>query len=503
MRRHLPKPALESEDAAVAAQGPAPAGDPAAQVPTPPTNPENQTDPALAQSAELPEFHEELPDYTAELEECEVRSGQIEEAVDVTESLLEVKDTLEDESSEISEAAVKIAEIATEHLFASIGYVHPTPALEDGEEKPKPSASDVIKKITDGAKAIWEKIIKAIERARTWLMEFFRKLIDFSGHLEKRAHAYEKEMDFREGAPKNKIFENHSLAVALQYKQATPKDLVRLAGETNAILSNQLKRVDLQTTDAKKMAEVLVNDPEKFEYSIKQRRAASGLMHTSRLTGSWGNDVEIAHSDAILGGSLIVEEIGSTLVNRFNRAMGGTKYEGEVRKGHHAIMEMIQTPRLVRATAGGDLAYTKKIDHPVFDVLPLADLKRLTQEVADMAGEVQQFRGSVTKLENLCTDLVKDCKRLIAEGDGPKSTSSNLSAAAVRQFFGAAPRMFIEEPTKFANELLRIGKALLKYTEQAAKQYPRRENAPEKEPFGNDPKDPFNTNVALPSPAAA
>ncbi|MNU19551.1 hypothetical protein D3C71_77800 [compost metagenome] len=514
MRRHLPKAALEAiqiaDLQAAAAQGAAPAGDPAAITPTPETNPENQTDPALATSADLPEFHDELPDYTAELDDAADFNEQIADAGDVTDSLLEIKETLTDETSgEITEATLKIAEIATEHLFASVGYTHPRVALEDGEEDKEPKdvktgAKNLVEKITTGAKAIWEKIIKAIEKARTWLTEFFRKLIDFSGHLQKRAHAYEKEMDMREGAPKEKIFENAGLALALQYKGHAPKDLAKLANETNAILSNQLKRIDLQSTDAKKMAEVLVNTPEKFEYSVKQRRAASGLPHTSKLSGSWGMDTDIAHSDAILGGSLIVEEIGSSLGNAIYRGMSGKSHEDSKRVGKSAILEMVQTPRLEHAVTG-ELAYVKSVKSPVFDVLPLTDLKRLSQEVADMAGSVQKFRGTVTKLENLCSDLVKECKKMLNENGTPKldGKDQDNKHEAARAFFTAAPRMFIQEPTKFANELLRIGKALLKYTELAAKQYPRRENAPEKEPFNNDPKDPFNTNVALGAPAAA
>jgi len=455
------------------------------------------TDPATVVTAGLPEQFDDLPDFTAEIDEICTLSEQTEAAGDVVSSLDEVAETLSGPEEDVSAAAVKLGQVATEHLFASVGYAI---VLEDNE-----SGKSLAGKIVDGAKKIWEKIIAAITKARDWLMAFFRKLFDRSAALEKAGREYAAETDQREGVPRKGSFKNGLLAYHLQIAGQVPKKLSAAANATNAILSNQLKRLDASTAEGKQMAKVLVETPEKFSVSNKERRAASGLRETGQMSGEFGLKTRVAMSPQLLGGKIVIEKLGLDF-GALSSLGDNSKYAGKA-----AIDRMIETPHLFAANVGPlQRVDMLKMHSQELTVGDLAELKLCASIAADMAGEVKAFRATVTKLEGVCRDFANECKRLIAESgnrnayEERKKGEGLLDLRAVqRAFFSAAPRMFVKEPAEFASEMLTTTRALLAYVKTSTKLYARKATATAKDPFGNDPKDPFNTNVALPAPGAA
>lgn len=469
MRRHLTSPvALEAIDTArlEAAALAADAGQPTLPAVTNDEATLNPaaTDPALVVTADLPEQQEHQEDFTAELAEITLLDEQVEEAVDVTQGLDEVADVLTSApEGELTDAAVKLAAVAAESLFASVGYAV---ALEDDSGK-LDSGKSLLDKITDGAKAIWEKIIQAIDKAREWLTGFFLKLLDRSARVKKNALALAQKLGDLEGEPKEKTFTNGALAARLQTGNAKlPKRIGDAAVTTHNLLVLQLKRIDAEAAQGKQMAEMLVKHPEKFKYNADKRRQASrlsGMANVRERGNSYGNDMAV--SAVLLGGKIIGEEV-------WDPFHGTSFHNNMTHAGHRAIGHMINTPRLVTATAGeylpGTAADMQNEPIPVENPIELRALCILAGKMAD---EVGDFRVTQARLEAVCREFVRECKRLMAEAETKRALKTDMHDVDLRMFYQRAPRMFVKEPAEFATELLTVADSLLAYGSACGKFY--------------------------------
>lgn len=422
------------------------------------------TDPALVVTADLPEQQEHQEDFTAELAEITLLDEQVEEAADVAEGLDEVADVLAAApEGELTDAAVKLAAVAAESLFDRVGYAV---ALEDADGK-LDSGKSLLDKITDGAKAIWEKIIQAIDKAREWLTGFFLKLLDRSGRVKKNALALAQKLGDLEGQPKEKTFTNGALAARLQTGNAKlPKRISDAAMTTHNLLVLQFKRIDADAAQGKQMAELLVKSPEKFTYNADKRRQASrlsGMASVRERGNSYGTNMAV--SEVLLGGKIIGEEV-------WDPFHGSKLRTDKTQTGTDAIGLMTNTPRLVTATAGeylpGTAADMQKEPIPVENP---AELRSLCILAGKMADEVGDFRVTQARLEAVCREFVRECKRLMAEPATRRELRSESRELDLRLFYHRAPRMFVREPAEFATEMLTAADSLLAFGTACGKFY--------------------------------
>lgn len=469
MRRHLTSPvALEAiaiyklEAAALAADE----GQPALPVVTNDEATLNPaaTDPATVVTADLPEQQEHQEDFSAELAQITLLDEQVEEAADVVDGLGEVADVLASApEGEITEAAEKLAAVAAESLFDRVGYAV---ALEDANGK-LDSGKSLLDKITGGAKAIWEKIIQAIDKAREWLSGFFIKLLDRSARVKKNALALAEKLGDLEGQPKEKTFTNGALAARLQTGNAKlPKRIGDAAMTTHNLLVLQLKRIDAEAAQGKQMAETLVKSPEKFKYNADKRRQASrlsGMANVREHGNHYGNDMAV--SEVLLGGKIIGEEV-------WDPFHGTSLHTSRTQTGHSAISSMSNTPRLVTASAGEYLPGTAAdMQNEPIPVENPNELRSLCILAGKMADEVSDFRVTQARLEAVCREFVRECKRLMAEPETRRELKSEMRELDLRIFYQRAPRMFVKEPAEFATEMLTAADSLLAYGSACGKFY--------------------------------
>jgi hypothetical protein len=422
------------------------------------------TDPALVVTADLPEQQEHQEDFTAELAEITLLDEQVDEAADVVQGLDEVADVIAAApEGEITDAAVKLAAVAVESLFDRVGYAV---ALEDADGK-LDSGKSLLDKIADGVKAIWEKIIQAIDKAREWLVGFFLKLVDRSARVKKNALALAAKLGDLEGQPKEKTFTNGALAARLQTGNAKlPKRIGDAAMTTHNLLVLQLKRIDADAAQGKQMAELLVKSPEKFSYNADKRRQASrlsGMASVRERGNSFGNNMAV--SEVLLGGKIIGEEV-------WDPFYGSHLHKNRTETGTGAILSMSHTPRLVTATAGEYLPGTAAdMQNEPIPVENPIELRALCMLAGKMADEVGDFRVTQARLEAVCRELVRECKRLMAEPDTMRKIKSESRELDLRLFYHRAPRMFVREPAEFATEMLTAADSLLAYSSACGKFY--------------------------------
>jgi hypothetical protein len=133
---------------------------------------------------------------------------------------------------------------------------------------------------------------------------------------------------------------------------------------------------------------------------------------------------------------------------------------------------MTNTPRLVTATAGeylpGTAADMQKEPIPVENP---AELRSLCILAGKMADEVGDFRVTQARLEAVCREFVRECKRLMAEPVTRRELRSESRELDLRLFYHRAPRMFVREPAEFATEMLTAADSLLAYSTACGKFY--------------------------------
>ena len=456
MRRHLPRPALESNDDSTVAlklvhkdddSKPAPGGDPAAQPQG--HNTEVSGDPAAAVSANLPEQTDDLDDFTAEVQEIATLDSMLQDASDVAQGLHEIKAVLSSvPSGHVSEAATTIAAIASEHMAATAGL---DLALE-AQDKTQPEK--LIGKITDGAKKIWESIIAAIRRAVTWVKEFVRKLMDSSAKTKQQAQQLAERAKKTTGQLKSQAIKNAALAHTLSIggKPVAANDAAKQAHITLLTAAGFLDAVQSKALYDEVFIKSVTGPDAKPVYSPKTLKS---IYKTDRVVGGGDKKLEYATSVEMLGGKAITIQLGK-----------------ETLEGPSAYRMLQHTPYLGNYSSANPSGEE-------LQALSASDVVKIAASAVEMADAVHRFKEAATHLEQLADRLIdaaNDVKtrtysshpvyRSIQKDNETEAEQYRQELlTAQRSFLSSAPRWLVREPSEMANYLLKTAKALVKYGE--------------------------------------
>ena len=432
----------------------------------------------------------EVPAPTPDLAGIEVISVQTEAAAEVIETLGRVAEVVvASPNGEMSPETAEVVYIATEELCASIGFSvrHPVPTLESfSGPRAKVSTALALESIKEAAKAIWAKIIEAIKKAAVWMKQFVRSMLDFSKHTQAKAARFIKDIVNLEDSPKQTSFTNATLAVKVQYHGKVPNKVSEIAYGTKKLLEAQLTRISHEALDAEQLAHQLVNNTSGFKHSTLKARTASGLNRTVGVEGRFGKEKYLV-SEMLLGGKLIIADDG--FISVLSRS------EDAVSEGADAVAYLMETPRLATQSIENteeDLTYAyltsaemSQRNAATIKVPDHSELKACAECAGAMALGVTIFRSNLNKLEALCDNFAKEAEKImdsareeVYEELGFIKNDKQKVQRILRKFYSQAPRMFVKEPTSFANELLQVANNLLDYAGACAKQYKRKESAP-------------------------
>jgi hypothetical protein len=179
--------------------------------------------------------------------------------------------------------------------------------------------------------------------------------------------------------------------------------------------------------------------------------------------------------------------------------MGFSRREGSVSEGLDALHNLMNTPYLFEASAGGpnfraynvaDAAITKSLS--TIKTPDHAEMKACAEVAGAMALGVTVFRSTISKLETLCDGFATQAAAMLktevpvkGDGRGSHGFSDREAKGLAQRFYTAAPRMFVKEPAAFAAEQLRIAGNVLSYLHASMAQYKRKPEAkPEFTPGG-------------------
>ena len=406
----------------------------------------------------------DLLDVNEEEEAAAVEEAETDDAVEVAEALESLALSLESaikEKGGLDAAGAAIAGQYSDFLYGRVGMNRKSiVALESfgGTSTRQRSTQIAMEDIAEAAKAIWEKIVKAIKDAIAWVKERFTKIFGAAEKLEKRAKALQEKAGATSGNAEEKNFESERLVKALHKGGAVAnvgadaQSLAKLASTIFGSITAWNSKVGDDIVE-------LMGEPSKasaFTYEGLPTSAIEGSKKAGAEFGDAGNGMTFMVGNELPGGQAIVARVSDSAQS----------------KGEEAIDRLARTSVTINAHNPKAKAPTKT---QVATLQP-SEAEKIAAAVAELASEVASYKRNLDKLsatkEKIVAAAGKAQKAADNSSDDDEAGKAERSSNKMLAKLGMAVPKLIDQPaTGFAAYALNTGKAMLDYVELSLKQY--------------------------------
>lgn len=406
----------------------------------------------------------DLIDVNEEAEDAAADEAQTDDATEVAEALESLALSLESaikEKGGLDAAGAEIAGQYSDFLYARVGMDRKSiVALESfgGTATRQRSTKIAMEDIAEAAKAIWDKIVKAIKDAIAWVKERFVKVFGAAEKLQKRAKALEEKAGATSGNAEEKNFESERLVKALHKSGAVSnvgadaQTLGKLAGNIFGTVTQWNGKI------GEDILEVL-EAPDKvgeFTFEAFNPTQLGGMQKAGADFGDAGNGMTFVVGEELPGGQAIVARIPASASV----------------KGAEAVEALGRTSVSVSAKNPKAKAPSKT---QVATLQP-SECEKIAAAVGTLAEEIASYKRVIDKLTATKEKIVaaagkaqKAADNSSDEDDAGKADRSNNKLLA--KLGMAVPKLIDQPATGFAAYGLNTGKAMLDYVELSLKQY--------------------------------
>lgn len=406
----------------------------------------------------------DLLDVNEEEEAAAADEAQTDDAAEVAEALESLALSLESaikEKGGLDAAGAAIAAQYSDFLYSRVGMERKSiVALESfgGTSTRQRSTQIAMEDIAEAAKAIWDKIVKAIKDAIAWVKERFTKIFGAAEKLEKRAKALQEKAGATSGNAEEKNFESERLVKALHKSGAVSnvgadaQGLAKLATGIFGGITAWNSKVGDDIVE-------LMGEPGKageFTYEGLPTNAIAGAKKAGAEFGDAGNGMMFMVGDELPGGQAIVARVSDSASS----------------KGEEAIDRLARTS----VTVGAHNPKAKAPSKTQVATLQPSEAEKIAAAVAELAGEVASYKRNLDKLSQTKEKIVaaagKAQKAADNSSDDDEAGKAERSNNKLLAKLGMAVPKLIDQPaTGFAAYSLNTGKAMLDYVELSLKQY--------------------------------
>lgn len=440
-----------AEEREVAARG---EGRPAAEVPAEPEAREG----AAALPTEVEAGAEEVEDNAngletellevvdADMDVSEVNE-RVEEGEEVVEALEAYRETLKTamESGGLDRHGAAVYRLGVENLCKSIKFPVPHQlSLESfgGSSKKIHATQLSVESLGETIKAIWEKIIQAIQHSVALMQQLGDKLYNAAGQLEGRALKLGEAAAATEGSPSVREFEDESVARALVIDGKVPAD----ASAVKAVVAfaREMYRGYPQSVAACDKLAALVDqalqsgDMETLHAEASKIQAAEDsfgpLLKHQRQEG----DVSVRETDVLPGNMVVQLEIDPEAMERGAGLKVGVV---EAEKAREASNAKVQT-------------------------LNQAAVQDIAKAVGELAKLIKEAKAEVAKSAAVKKKFIELGKKIASMNADEKPYLRDLRVVVTSAIGG------LDQPFKDFNVYaLRVGAAALAYGQKSLSQY--------------------------------
>lgn len=372
----------------------------------------------------------------------------VEEAAAVAHTLQQMAQVA---TEGLDATAAKLMTLASEHLLESVGFSRTSVALEDGElatldtfaepKKKEETGKSFAGKLGEKIQRIWQAILAALQRARLWLKNQFRRMFDISDSIlrdctETKHRAFkikEKTENFRRVMLSPLVLASLKHNLNVDGKWPAEAGILDNAALTTQLILRQMARFKSDSLfNGSFVAQISAENIDAASYDPKQQMEHSKLREVEH---------GLAESPALLGGYVIEQRLHPAT------------------QGPQALKCLTDTPYLHRKWSTIDIA-TESIA-----IMNLRGAVSMVEAAEAMAKTVKDFRDIQTKLDHMVEELVGAVKARLGQASSASGDTVDNPAVTQAQehFMTAAPRIFVAEPAKLTRYALNTAHWMLAY----------------------------------------
>lgn len=387
----------------------------------------------------------EIAEGEADTAEAE---ASVDEAVEVAEALESISEGLRAAAGAggLSKEGAHVVGICVDHLYGRVGVRRAVamPALESfGSTSSRVQATTIAyEEIKEQAKALWAKIVAAIEKSIAWLKEKFELFFGTAGKVKARADGLVAKAAAVSGEAKSKEIDNARLFASLQAsgKVDLESTLKLVEGATNSLFATAGDRV-------KALAE-FVDGKEDALVKI-----------FNNMDGGALKDVSSPDQE----GFKLPKE--GFKIKRTDELPGGKAVVAIVPADSKSLAEDLAH------SSFGISAYKPNAKAPTEAKLPTlspAEVGNIAKQVADLADAFQKHKVASFKANDDKKNLIAAIKK---HGGDAKTEEEQKAAKAARATLTAISKLIDNPIAGGSAYILNTCKAVLDYSEESLKQF--------------------------------
>lgn len=410
--------------------------------------PEENTLPEGAENLET-----ELLEVQESAEEGTTEEADLAEAADTAEALESIVISLEACAANggLSREAAQALGTAVDHMTSRVGISKKAiVSLESfGGTSSRVGATRVaMEEIKDQIKKIWEAIVNALKKAVAWVADHFNKVFGAAEKLQKRAEAISKAADGVTGKAENAKITNAGLVKALH-----------VSGSTDNIVASIKKVAEVAKAELDTGANETIKSAEAQVEAIEDPVAKADSFAVKAEKSNVGENEGFSSAGEGMGW-VRGEELpgGLALVTRAPQADA---------KGLDGIRAASRTRTAIQA-------FNPKAKDPSKEdlkTLAVADVMAVAESVKVIGAEVQAFRKTQKKLEEVLKKAVSAAEKAGKEAEKEEDKTKKEALKTVAGLASSLPGNVVSKFTGVSQYGLKVGKAALDYCELSLKQY--------------------------------
>lgn len=419
---------------------------------------EEEQQQAAAEENTLPEGAEnletELLDVQESAAEGEKEEADLAETAEVSEALESIVVSLEACAANggLTREGAQALGTAVDFMYSRVGISKKAmPALESfgGQSSRVGQTRVAMEDIKEQIKKIWDAIINAIKKAAAWVTDHFNKVFGAAEKLQKRAEAISKAADGVTGKAENQKITNGGLFKALQINGSV--DGVVAGIKKVAELAKE--QLDTKANEKIKSAEgqiEAIEDPIGKADSFTCSPVQGNKVGENEGFANAGDGMEWVRGDELPGGMALVSRTPAAEA----KGLDGIRAAARSRTSIQAF-----NPK-AKDSSKEDLK-----------VLSTGDVMAVAEAVKTIGAEVQAFRKTQKKLEEILKKAVSAAEKAGKSAEGEEDKTKKDAFKTVAGLASSLPGNIVTSFTSVSQYGLKAGKAALDLCELSLKEY--------------------------------
>lgn len=368
--------------------------------------------------ADAPE--NDMLDMNESAGELEKLDADIDEAASTAETLDTMADSLKTsaENGGMGEDEARAIEVAVEHMLSRVGFpksrARVMPSMEAfGSKSSKVRATmEAFETVKKYGKQLWDGIIKALETAKNWIVNFFNSMLDGCIKYSGRAAAMIKAAEAKKGsAPKEGAgkIDATSIAKVLNIKGIMPNGS-NFAKEYKSFAANSGgKSVTNDVANAEKLSkivnELIVDIANDENFNLAKKNLTTAMVGMAPGTEKVSKDIDKAGGERLFEAARLFGQVSIfTLIN---------PEQGEIKT-------------YVGPTTGASTSPDKA---DAMDALTPEEVIEIATAAKTQMDSYAALKGALKSIEKVQDETVAACKKASAADKGDTKDTSKKNAA--------------------------------------------------------------------------